>query len=141
MSRIDRDLMWNYIVDQGIATEETLQIVTSINGFNVETLNSVLEVTTGFDYEQLTAERYGVTITGLGSPRFDRFLFEVEGLEDLQDTIVEVFGDDYTAVYDCSTAGEIAGYLDATVAYEELTVGTYTLTLNDEPVDPEPLYF
>lgn len=133
--------LWDYIIDQGIATEETLQIVTCINGYSVETLNDVLEVVTGYNYEQLTAERYGVTITGLGSPRFDEFLFEAEGLEDLQDTIVDTFGDEYMTVYDCSTPGEIAGYLDNTIAFEELTVGTYTLTLNGERVIPEPLYF
>lgn len=141
MSELDSNVVWDYIIDEGIATEETLQVVTSINGYSVDTLNSVLKVTTGFNYEQLTVESYGVTITGLGSPRFDRFLFEVEGLEDLQDTIVEVFGDEYSTVYDCSTAGEVAGYLDNTIAYDNLTIGTYTLTLNDEPVDPEPLYF
>ena len=141
MSKIDVNVMWDYIIDEGIATEETLQVATSINGYSVETLNDVLEVTTGLDYEQLTAERYGVTITGLGSPRFDRFLFEAEGLEDLKLDIVSYFGADYMTVYDCSTAGEVAGYLDSTIAHEELTVGTYTLTLNDERVIPEPLYY
>lgn len=141
MNKLNKDAIWDYIIDEDIATEETLQIVTSINGYSVDTLDEVIKVTTGFNYEQITAERYAVTITGLGDPHFNEFLFEVEGLEDLQDTIVEVFGDEYMAVYDCSTPGEIAGYLDSTVAFEELTVGTYTLTLNDEPVDPEPLYY
>jgi len=141
MSKLDKDLIWDYIIDEGIATEDTLQIVTCINGYDAKTLNDVLEVVTGYSYEQLTTERFGVTITGLGDSHFDRFVFEAEGLEALQDAIVEVFGDDYSTVYDCTTPGEVAGYLDSTIAYDMLTVGTYTLTLNDEVVIPEPLLY
>ena len=44
---------WDYLVDSGIATEEELQLVTSINGYNTETLDSVLYVRTGYrDLEQ-----------------------------------------------------------------------------------------
>jgi hypothetical protein len=44
---------WNKIVERGIATEEELQLVTEINGYNIETLDSVMYARTGFqDWEQ-----------------------------------------------------------------------------------------
>lgn len=39
---------WNYLINNGIATEEELQLVTSINGYNEDTLNDVLYVRTGY---------------------------------------------------------------------------------------------
>lgn len=40
--------IWQYIIDNNIATEEELQLVTDINGYNVETLNSVIYSKTGY---------------------------------------------------------------------------------------------
>ena len=40
--------LWDYLVDNGVASEETLQVITSINGYNLETLNDVLYATTGY---------------------------------------------------------------------------------------------
>ena len=49
--------MWETLVDMGIATEEELQLVTSINGYNIDTLNDVIYVRTGYhDIEQLEME-------------------------------------------------------------------------------------
>ena len=39
---------WDYLIESGIATEEELQLVTSINGYNAETLDSVLYARTGY---------------------------------------------------------------------------------------------
>lgn len=39
---------WDYLTESGIATEEELQLVTSMNGYNIETLESVLYVRTGY---------------------------------------------------------------------------------------------
>ena len=39
---------WDYLTGNGIATEDELQLITSINGYNIETLNSVLYVRTGY---------------------------------------------------------------------------------------------
>lgn len=39
---------WDLIIDNGIATEEELQLVTSINGYNMDVLNDVIEVRTGY---------------------------------------------------------------------------------------------
>ena len=45
---------WEYLVEQGIATEDELQLVTDIDGYNIEALNSVIYARTGYhDLEQL----------------------------------------------------------------------------------------
>mgnify|MGYP003641422312 FL=1 len=47
--------IWDYIIDNGIATEDELRLVTSINGMNEEALNSVLYCRTGYrSVEQIT---------------------------------------------------------------------------------------
>lgn len=49
--------LWDYIIDNGLASEEALQLVTNINGYNEDTLNNVLYATTGYrDLEQLENE-------------------------------------------------------------------------------------
>jgi hypothetical protein len=40
--------IWDYIINQGIATEEELQLVTCINGYNEETLNDVIYARTAY---------------------------------------------------------------------------------------------
>lgn len=40
--------VWDYIIENHIATEEELQLVTSINGYNAESLNSVIYARTGY---------------------------------------------------------------------------------------------
>jgi hypothetical protein len=48
------DYVWNKIIELEIATEEELNLVTSINGYNIESLNDVIYVRTGYrDIEQL----------------------------------------------------------------------------------------
>lgn len=42
------DQMWEWLVDEGIATEEELQLVTDINGYSLETLNDILFARTGY---------------------------------------------------------------------------------------------
>ena len=39
--------LWDLLVDNGLATEQTLQVITSINGYTLETLNDVLYAITG----------------------------------------------------------------------------------------------
>ena len=44
---------YNYLLENGIVSEETLNVVTSINGYNEKTLDDVLYVKTGYrDIEQ-----------------------------------------------------------------------------------------
>jgi hypothetical protein len=40
--------LWDEIIAMEIATESELQLVTDINGYNVETLNSVIFSKTGY---------------------------------------------------------------------------------------------
>ena len=39
--------MWDYLLDNGIAQEETLQVVCNINGYTTQTMEDVLYVLTG----------------------------------------------------------------------------------------------
>jgi len=49
--------VWDYIIDSGIATEETLQVITNINGYSEETLNDVIYCVTGYrNIEQLDSD-------------------------------------------------------------------------------------
>ena len=59
MNDIDIDIQstWEYLVDQGIATEQELILVTYINGYNMESLNDIIYVRTAYhDVEQLQEE-------------------------------------------------------------------------------------
>ena len=40
--------IYDFILENGFTSEETLQVVTAINGYSVETLNDVIYVTTGY---------------------------------------------------------------------------------------------
>ena len=42
-----KDQMWNALMDYGVS-EQTLQIVTAINGYNTETMEDVLYAATGY---------------------------------------------------------------------------------------------
>ena len=49
--------VWGLLVDMEIATDEELQLVTSINGYNIDTLNDIIYARTGYhDIEQLETE-------------------------------------------------------------------------------------
>tara|TARA_R100000773_G_C4138866_1_gene66239 strand:- start:25 stop:210 length:186 start_codon:yes stop_codon:yes gene_type:complete len=52
---MDRNLeiLHDSMIDLGIATEKEIRLVTSINGYNLETLNSILYSRTGYrNWEQ-----------------------------------------------------------------------------------------
>jgi hypothetical protein len=54
---MDAETAWEYLVDMGLATEETLVVVTSINGHSLNTLESVLFVVTGYrSFDQLLGD-------------------------------------------------------------------------------------
>jgi hypothetical protein len=40
--------LWDYLIETNATTEETLRVVTSINGYSLETLEDVLYATTGY---------------------------------------------------------------------------------------------
>jgi hypothetical protein len=51
------DNLWETLVDYSIATEEELQLVTSINGYNKQTMLDILYSRTGLtSFEQLEEE-------------------------------------------------------------------------------------
>ena len=44
---------FNYLIENGICTEDEMKLVTSINGYNEESVNDILYVRTGYrDMEQ-----------------------------------------------------------------------------------------
>ena len=54
---IDVESTWDYLVDKGIATEQELILVTSINGYNMESLNDIIYARTAYrTAEQLQEE-------------------------------------------------------------------------------------
>ena len=48
-----KEMIWDYLVENLIATEEEIRLVTCINGYNEEALNDILYARTGYrDIEQ-----------------------------------------------------------------------------------------
>lgn len=45
---MDINNIYDYIVELGIATEEEVNLVTCINGYNEEVLNNIIYVRTGY---------------------------------------------------------------------------------------------
>ena len=59
MSKSIESMLWEFIIDNNIATESELQLVTSINGWTEETMNDVIYAKKGLrDYEQCMSEGY-----------------------------------------------------------------------------------
>lgn len=53
------EVMWDYLTEAGIATEEELKLITAINGYNEDTFYDVLFVRTGYrNFDQIEAEVY-----------------------------------------------------------------------------------
>ena len=53
---MDKDMMWDALLDMGVE-EQTLKIVTAINGYSRETMEYVLYAHTGYrTFEQLEEE-------------------------------------------------------------------------------------
>lgn len=62
MSKSIESMLWDFIVDNNIATESELQLVTDINGFNEETMTDIIYARTGLrSYEQGKDEGYSGT--------------------------------------------------------------------------------
>lgn len=40
--------LWDFLIEEGIATDEEIRLVTNINGYNNKSLNDILEVRTGY---------------------------------------------------------------------------------------------
>ena len=51
------DEVWDLLIEYGIANKEELELVTCINGYNMDTMNSIIYARTGYrDIEQLEDE-------------------------------------------------------------------------------------
>lgn len=58
METLTIEQTWNYIIEAIIATDDELKLITSINGYNIDTLNDVIYVRTGYrNIEQLKDEQ------------------------------------------------------------------------------------
>ena len=54
---MDKNEMWDYLLEHGIATEEELQLVTDIVGWTEEAMLDVLYARTGYrNFEQMEGE-------------------------------------------------------------------------------------
>lgn len=57
----DKNKIWDFIIDYDIATKEEIMLVVSINGYNVETLNSIIFARSCYrDMEQFLEFNYPV---------------------------------------------------------------------------------
>ena len=62
MSRSIGSMLWDFIVDNNIATDNEVLLVSHINGFNEETMEDIIYVRTGLrSYEQCKDEGYSGT--------------------------------------------------------------------------------
>ena len=49
--------IWNLLIDYNVATQDELELVTSINGYTIDTLNSIIYARTAYrNLEQLMEE-------------------------------------------------------------------------------------
>lgn len=50
---MDIEEMWDILVDYGIATDDEIDLVTAINGYNEKSMKDILYVRTGYnDFDQ-----------------------------------------------------------------------------------------
>ena len=55
MTKLPIEKYWDWLIEQNIADEDELKLITDINGYSVETLDDVLYARSGYrDYEQVT---------------------------------------------------------------------------------------
>ena len=54
------DQIWDLFLNLGICSEETLQVITNINGYNLETMMDVLYATVGLRNLEQVVDEYGL---------------------------------------------------------------------------------
>lgn len=57
---MDTTETYEYLVDNGIATDDEIILVTNINGYNLESLNAILFVRTGWRNLEQALEMEGL---------------------------------------------------------------------------------
>lgn len=55
------DYLWDLFIDYGICSEETLLILSKINGYNAKLFKDILYVTTGLRSIEQLVEEYEIT--------------------------------------------------------------------------------
>ena len=51
------DEVWDLLIEYGVATQEELELITCINGYNMDTMNSIIYARTGYqNIEQIQDE-------------------------------------------------------------------------------------
>lgn len=66
------DDMWEILMEYAGVSEETLQVVTSINGYSTETMYDILYAVTGFrSFEQYDDDLEGALTEYYGKPEED----------------------------------------------------------------------
>lgn len=62
MSKSIESMLWDFIIDNNIATEDEVRLVSDINGLNEETMTDIIYARTGLrSYEQCKDEGYSGT--------------------------------------------------------------------------------
>ena len=57
MKELTLDELWDELVEVGLFTEAELDLLTNINGYNIETLNDAIYARYGYrDYDQMMNE-------------------------------------------------------------------------------------
>ena len=57
MEKLTLDEIYNNLIDNDLFTEKELELLTDINGYNIDTLNDAIYARYGYrDYEQLIEE-------------------------------------------------------------------------------------
>tara|TARA_A100001391_G_scaffold146119_1_gene103712 strand:+ start:524 stop:694 length:171 start_codon:yes stop_codon:yes gene_type:complete len=49
---MNKEEMWELLIDYEIATDEEIKLVTNINGYSKRALTDIIEVRTGLDFDQ-----------------------------------------------------------------------------------------
>lgn len=62
MSKSIESMLWDFIIDNNIATEDEVRLVSDINGWNEQTMTDIIYARTGLrSYEQCKDEGYSGT--------------------------------------------------------------------------------
>lgn len=76
---LELDVIWDLYLTLNICSEETLQVVTNINGYNVDTMKDILYATTGLRSIEQVIDEWGLT------PDSDPELFDDDYVEEDED--------------------------------------------------------
>lgn len=76
---LELDTIWDLYLTLNICSEETLQVVTNINGYNLDTMKDILYATTGLRSIEQVIDEWGLT------PDSDPELFDDDYVEEDED--------------------------------------------------------